>query len=189
MNYRHFDYLLDLNRNLLYNLHNFLDDDFNWLDYFLPDHFLSNNFNFSDLYFLVHNFNNLLDNSWNFNDTLHSLDDRNNFLDDTVDRFVDCFNMVVDLKSLSVFNYWNRLLYDSLYDLYLRHFDDFLDYFLLIDRHFDYLFDYFFNCDNFLLDDLNFLRLLLDMVDHSLDLNYFLHFDDFLHDCRHFNHL
>lgn len=92
-----FNYLLNFNRNLSDNFNKFFYDNFDWLDDLLSYEFLSDHFDFSDFYFFNDYFHNFLNDLRHFNNSLHSLDDGNYFFYNTVNWFVDCLNMIVDL--------------------------------------------------------------------------------------------
>lgn len=103
------DFLNDfLNKRNLYNffyfdrdfpnyLNKLFHNNFDWLDNFFSDKFFSNNLNFSDFYLFDNYLHDFFNDLRHLNYTLNSSDNRNNLLNNTVDWFMDCFDMVVNL--------------------------------------------------------------------------------------------
>jgi hypothetical protein len=209
MDNRDFDDFLNFDRDFFNNLNDFLNDDFDGFDDFLPDKFLSDDLNLSKLNFLMDNLNNFLDDSWNFNNFLYGLDNWHNFLNDTVDRFMNGFNMIMHFKGFSIFDCGNYLFNHTFDHFNLNLFDYLFDNSVFVDWDLNNFLNDPLNGNNFFFDDFDFLRLLLNMIYNSLnlnnffnfnnffnngwDLNYFWHFlgqvNDLFYDGRYFNYL
>ena len=117
------------------------------------------------------------------------------------------FNVIQNFPSVTVFNLRNNLLNDFFYFNDFRNFNDFFNYFLLVNWNLDNFFFYSLDWNRDFPHNLYFYEFLLEMIDHSIDLDnffnfndfldlsvhilyfwYFLHnFDDFLNNYRHFN--
>jgi hypothetical protein len=102
---------------------------------------------------------------------------------------VNGFDVITYLQSFSILNYWNCFFHDSLNYLNFRDLYYSFDYFLYNYRNFHYFLDNCLNGDNFFPDDLNLLRLLLNVVDYPLNFNYFFDFDYLLLHNNNFNNL
>jgi hypothetical protein len=104
MNHWDFDDFFHFHWNLLYHLHDLLDNHFHWLDDFLSHQFFSDHLHFLDLHSLVHHLNYFLYDCRHFDNLLHSLDHGHDFLHNAIDWLVDCFDVVVDFKRFAVFD-------------------------------------------------------------------------------------
>lgn len=185
---RDFDDFLHFDRNLFDDLDDFFDDDFDGLDNFLSDNFFSDDFDLSDLDFLVDNFDYFLYDCWYFNNFLYFPDDWHNLLNDTINRFVDSFDVIVNFECLAIFDCGDYLFNNALNNFNPDFFDYFLNYSIFVDWHFDnFLYDSF-HWHNLFPYHLNLLWLLLNVIDHSFNLNDSLHFDNFFNDGWNFNH-
>lgn len=172
MDHWNFNDLLHFHMNLPDDFDNFLYNHFHFLDNFLPDHLFSNDLNLPDFNFFMNNFNYFLHDCWHFNNTLYRPNDGHNLFYNTVNWLVDCFNVVAHLKCFAIFDNGYYLFHDALNDLDLGNFNNFLDDSVSENWNFyDFLHDSFY-CNNLFFDDLDFLWLLLNMIDNSL------HFDD-----------
>ena len=153
------------------SVHDFLLDDFNFLDgrYFNLD--LDNLFN--SLRYFNYLFDGLDDSNWLFNDNF------NDFRH--VDDLVDCLFSTSPLNNL---NYFFNYAVERLND-----FDNLLNDFLLDDFDFNNFSDDLFNCHDLLLDNLNFFDLNNSVVDDLLNDNWFFNFNYLLSDHFDFNDL
>ena len=181
MNNRDLYDALNLNWNLSHNLNDLLDNDFNRLNDLFSYQLFSDNLDLFYSFPFDNYFNNFFDNLGYLHNALNGPKDRNDFLYDSIHWFVYCFDMIVDFQRLPVFDNWNSYLNDSFNVLNPWNLNDSLDNFFFDDLNFhNFLYDGL-NWDYLLSVYFDFLWLLLDMIDDSLNLNYSLHLNYLLH--------
>lgn len=94
------------------------------------------------------------------------------------------FNVIIYFKSFTILYNRNCFFNHFLDNLNFRNFYNSLYDFFLDNRDLNYFFNNLFNRNDFFLYDFNLLRLLLNMVNYSLNFNNFFHLNYFLYDCR-----
>lgn len=184
MDDRHLNDPLDLNRHFANDLDNFLDDNLYLLDDLLPDKFFPYNLDLSELNFLHNNLNYLLNDLRDLNYPFNSPVDWNYSLNYPINRFVDGLDVVDNLQSLPVLDDGDCLLDYPLDDLNCRYLDYPLDDLLPDHCHLNNSLHYGLDGDDLLSDYLDLFGYLLDVVEDSLDLDYFLDLDDLLDERR-----
>lgn len=203
------DDFLHFHWDLFDHFYDFFDNNFHRLDDLFSHQLFSDHLHFLDLHSFVHHFDYFLDNCRHFNNLLYSLNHWHDFLHDTIHWLVNGLDMVVHFKGFAVFNGWYHLFNNAFNDFNPHLLNDFLYNSVSEDWHFDNFLHNPFHWHDLLFYHFDFLRFLLNVIDHSLhfndsfhlndllddcgDFNYFCHFlgqvNDFLYDCGHLNNL